>query len=233
MRIAVISDIHSNLEALQKALEVISGKNIDEVVCLGDTVGYGANPNECLDLVRSVTPHILLGNHDEAAVDPSIAHSFNSHARTAVAWTAKALTDANKEFIKSLPRKFERHEVLFVHASPFEPDEWHYVLTEDDAENNFSRFSNHICFIGHSHEPLVYCDDGWTEEVVPGKRYIINVGSVGQPRDHDPRLSFGIYDTGTGLYENVRAEYDVKTASDKIRSAGLPAVLAERILVGR
>ena len=233
MRIAVISDIHSNLEALQKALEIIAQRNIDEIVCLGDTVGYGANPNECLDLVRSKTPYILLGNHDEAALDPSIARSFNRHARDAAEWTALELTDANKEFLKTLPCEVTLHDIYFVHSSPFEPSEWHYIITAADAEKNFPKFSSRICFIGHSHEPFVYCDDGWTEEVIPGKRYIINVGSIGQPRDHDPRLSFGIFDTGSGSYENIRAEYDVKTASEKIRKAGLPVLLAERILVGR
>jgi diadenosine tetraphosphatase ApaH/serine/threonine PP2A family protein phosphatase len=233
MRVAVISDIHSNLEALQKTLEIISKSNIDEIVCLGDTVGYGANPNECLDIVRSATPYILLGNHDEAAVNPSIAHSFNRHARTAAEWTAHELTVSNKSFIKSLPCEITRHDIYFVHASPVEPSEWHYIITPADAEKNFPKFSSRICFIGHSHEPIVYCEDGWTEDVVPGKRYIINVGSIGQPRDHDPRLSFGIFDTDSGKYENIRAEYDVKTASDKIRKAGLPTILAERILVGR
>jgi predicted phosphodiesterase len=233
MRLAVISDIHSNLEALQKALEIISNKSVDEIICLGDTVGYGANPNECLDLVRSSTPYILMGNHDEAAVDPSIAHSFNRHARAAAEWTARELTDSNKSFIKSLPCEITRHDIYFVHASPYEPSEWHYIITPADADKNFSKFSSRVCFIGHSHEPFVYCEDGMTDMVLPGKRYIINVGSVGQPRDNDPRLSFGIYDTGSDSYENIRAEYDVKTASDKIRQAGLPTLLAERILVGR
>lgn len=233
MRIAIISDIHSNLEALQKALEIISKKNIDEVVCLGDTVGYGANPNECMNLVRKTTPFILLGNHDEASIDPSVAHSFNNHARAAAQWTSQVLTDSNREFIRSLPFDMKRHELYFVHASPFEPHEWHYILTQSTANKSFPSFSERICFIGHSHEPAIHGEDIWTKEVLPGKRYIINVGSVGQPRDRDPRLSFGIYDTVSGVYENLRADYDVKTASEKIRAAGLPRILAERILVGR
>ncbi|MFI5251493.1 MAG: metallophosphoesterase family protein [Bacteroidota bacterium] len=233
MRIAILSDIHSNLEALQQALSIIVEKKVDEVVCLGDTVGYGANPNECVDLVRKTTPHILLGNHDEAIINPDIAQTFNPNARAAAEWTASQLTDENKRFIKSLPYDYAIEDLYFVHSSPFEPHEWHYILSASNANKNFEFFSERICFIGHSHEPMVYCEDIWTKEVLPGKRYIINVGSVGQPRDKDPRLSFGLYDTETYRYENIRATYDVKTASEKIRKIGLPFVLAERILVGK
>lgn len=233
MRIAIISDIHSNLEALEKTLEIIKQKSIDEIVCLGDIVGYGANPNECLSLVKEVTSHILLGNHDEAATSLKQIEDFNPYARSAVFWTAKQLTEANKEFLRSLPYKLELNGLFFTHASPFEPEEWHYILSLAEAQNNFSFFQQPICFVGHSHAPVIFSEDFWAREVVRGKRFIVNVGSVGQPRDLDRRLSFGIFDSGTWTYENIRSEYDVQTASEKIRTAGLPKQLAERILIGR
>ncbi|MDI6766390.1 MAG: metallophosphoesterase family protein [Bacteroidota bacterium] len=233
MRIAIISDIHSNLEALEKTLEIIKQKSIDEIVCLGDIVGYGANPNECLSLVKETTSHILLGNHDEAAISLKQIEDFNPYARNAVLWTTNQLTEANKEFLRSLPYKLELNGLLFTHASPFEPEEWHYILSLAEAENNFNFFQQPICFVGHSHAPVIFSEDFWAREVVRDKRFIVNVGSVGQPRDLNWRLSFGIFETGQWTYENIRSEYDVQTASDKIRNAGLPRQLAERILIGR
>jgi len=233
MRIAIISDIHSNLEALEKALSIIAEKKIEEIVCLGDVVGYGANPNECLSLVRGITSHILLGNHDEAAVNLKNVEDFNPHAQLAAAWTNKTLTDENKKFIEALPYTLELSGLRFVHSSPFEPDAWHYIISPEDRSDNFSLFSEPICFFGHSHYPGVYGEKIEDQIVERGKKFLINVGSVGQPRDHDWRLSFGIFDTDAWTYENIRSEYDVKTASEKIRKAGLPRPLAERILIGR
>ena len=233
MRIAIISDIHSNLEALEKSLDVIRDKNVDEIVCLGDIIGYGANPNECIDLIRSTTPHILLGNHDEAAIDLSKTEYFNPFARIAAEWTNSTLTEENKSFVENLPFTENRHGLFFVHASPHEPEEWHYILSPSDAQYNFQYFLEPICFVGHSHVPGIFCEDIWTREVVDGKKFILNVGSVGQPRDNDWRLSFGIFDTDAWKYENIRAEYNAQAAADKIRRAGLPKALADRILVGR
>lgn len=233
MRIAIISDIHSNLEGLEKAAELIRKTVVDEIICLGDIVGYGANPNECLALIRELTPHILLGNHDEAAIYPEKTEHFNPLARIAAEWTGNTLTEANKEFIQGLPFTIERHGATFVHSSPYEPSEWHYVLSPADAQYNFQAFLTPICFIGHTHVPDVFCDDIWTREVARSKRFVVNVGSVGQPRDNNWQLSFGVFDTDKWTYKNVRSEYDVKAASEKIRKAGLPRGLADRILVGR
>jgi diadenosine tetraphosphatase ApaH/serine/threonine PP2A family protein phosphatase len=233
MRIAIISDIHANLEALEKALGLIREKSIDEIVCLGDTVGYGANPNECLALVRESTPHILLGNHDEAAVNPEKTEEFTPYARVAAGWTREHLSEEHKAYFLTLPRMMTLNGLRFAHSSPFEPKEWHYILSVVDAHSNFEYFTEPICFIGHSHVPGVFSEDVWRREVIKGQRFIVNVGSIGQPRDHDWRLSFGIFDTDSWTYENIRSEYDVKTASEKIRKAGLPKPLAERILVGR
>lgn len=233
MRIAIISDIHSNLEALEKSLELIDHRMVDEILCLGDIIGYGANPNECIDLVREATPHVLLGNHDEAAVELSGIEYFNAFARIAAEWTKRELTEDNRIFVENLPFSMERDGMFFVHSSPHEPQEWHYILSPADAQFNFQFFSQPLCFVGHSHVPGLFCEDIWTREVVRGKKFIVNVGSVGQPRDNDWRLSLGIFDTEKWLYENVRSEYDVETAANKIRTAGLPKPLADRLFVGR
>jgi predicted phosphodiesterase len=233
MRIAIISDIHSNIEALETSLRAIEKQRVDEVVCLGDIIGYGANPNECIELVRKTTSHVLLGNHDEAAIDISRTEYFNPFARIAAEWTNKELSDDNAAYIGELKFMLERNGLMFVHSSPYEPEEWHYILSPVDAQFNFAYFNAPICFVGHSHVPGIFCEDIWTQEVVPGKKFIVNVGSIGQPRDNDWRSSLGIFDTEKWSYENIRLEYDVNTAAEKIRKAGLPKALADRLLVGR
>lgn len=232
MRIAIISDIHSNLEALTRALEIINSKNIGEIVCLGDIIGYGANPNECLSLIRKTTEHVTLGNHDEAVFHSAMAYNFNRHARSAVLWTSREITKEGIDYLRNLPVTLELGDALFTHASPRSPREWNYILTRSDAEENMKHFSQSICFVGHSHVPGIFCENNEILKVARGRKYIVNVGSIGQPRDHDRRLSFGIFDTGSFTYENVRAEYDVNKASEKILNAGLPRTLSERILVG-
>ncbi|MBI5021263.1 MAG: metallophosphoesterase family protein [Ignavibacteriales bacterium] len=233
MRIAIISDIHSNLEALTEAFEIIEEKKVDEIVCLGDIIGYGASPNECLNLIRQNCKQILLGNHESVIVNPDQINDFSPNAKIAAMWTYKHLTDENKSFIKNLPMEFKLEELLFVHSSPFEPEEWHYIVSGEDRNFNFKFYEENICFFGHTHFPGVYTENGKTENINRDEKYLINVGSVGQPRDHDPRLSFGIFDTEQWSYENIRTEYDVKTTSEKILSAGLPKYLAERLSVGR
>ena len=233
MRIAIISDVHGNLEALEMALWILSEKKYDELVCLGDIVGYGANPNECLTLIRKNTDHILLGNHDEASLDLAQTDAFNPYAKAAAVWTNDELTDENKSFLGKLPYTLELDGVLFVHASPYQPHEWHYIISPGDARDNFIHFTTQVCFVGHSHVPAIFSEDVWSKEVVRDKKFIVNVGSVGQPRDGDPRLSCGLFDTKEWKYENIRSEYDVMKASEKIRKAGLPRALADRILVGR
>jgi putative phosphoesterase len=236
MRIAIISDIHANLEALEQALSIIESKSVDTIVCLGDVVGYGANPNECTALVRKAAAHTILGNHDQAALDLSVSETFTRYARISALWTYRQLTDENKEFIQTLPHTLVLGELLFVHASPYEPESWHYILTAADARDNYDHFHQSVCFVGHSHEARIFCKNhsrAETGKLNKADKYIINVGSVGQPRDGDWRLSFGIFDTEEWIYENVRAEYDVTTASTKIRKAGLPPALADRLFVGR
>jgi predicted phosphodiesterase len=232
VRLAIISDIHSNLEALQSAFKAIERESVDEIICLGDIVGYGANPNECLHLVRERCSTILLGNHDAAAIDLAVANQFTIHARFSAMWTFSALSKQHKTFLQSLPRIQPRGDILFSHASPFEPEEWHYVISDIDTREAFHAFTERICFIGHSHIPVIYSERGKTTTVNPKGRFIVNVGSVGQPRDGNPELSFGIFDADAWSYKNVRVPYDIHAAAEKIRKEGLPPTLAERLFYG-
>lgn len=232
MRLAIISDIHSNLEALTRALLVIDQHHVDEIYCIGDVVGYGANPNECLDLVRERCSVILLGNHDKASVDLFEAADFTLHARLAIEWTARALANRHKEFIRSLPLTAQLDDLFFVHASPYQPEQWHYVISDMDTEAAFECFTQRLCFIGHTHVAHVFPEEQSTQDRKGAPRAIINVGSIGQPRDSNPKLSFGLIDTVDGNYQNIRTEYDNRTAAQKIIQAGLPRILGERLLRG-
>lgn len=232
MRLAIISDIHSNLEALTKAFELIDQESVDEVVCLGDIVGYGANPNECVDLVRSRCRTILRGNHDAAAVNQQNAESFTKNAKIAAQWTGKQLSEENKRFLDGLPYTNSRDGMLFVHSSPYQPEEWYYVLTEEDLESAFQSFSEQICFIGHSHFPGIFSEDGPAKAVNRGSRFLVNVGSVGQPRDGNSKLSFGVFDSGIWNYRNIRSLYPIQAAAEKILQAGLPRALSDRLALG-
>jgi predicted phosphodiesterase len=233
MRIAIISDIHSNLEALKKALELIEKLSIDEIICLGDIVGYGANPNECIELVRRYCTSVIKGNHDAAVLNVSITENFNDQARSAVMWTRAQLTEKNLNYLHQLPLLNTRNDFLFVHSSPCEPSEWEYIFNEFDAMVAFRCFSQKICFIGHSHTPVIFSSTGeYVHRITKDERYIVNVGSVGQPRDLNPQLSFGVFDTDTWRYENIRGPYDVELAVKKILATDLPSMLGHRLLMG-
>ncbi len=232
MRIAVISDIHSNLQALTQALTLIDKRGVDKIFCLGDIVGYGGNPNECLDLIRKRVDVAVLGNHDLAALDPAHAEYFSKPGRIAVEWTHSVLSKENAQFLSSLPYTAKSDVFTVVHASPLEPDQWQYVLSLQVAKLQFPAFSTRVCFIGHTHVPAVCGEDLKTFVLKKDKRFLINVGSVGQPRDGNPMLSFGLFDTEAWKYENVRGNYDIDKAAQAIRSQGLPSTLANRLYQG-
>ena len=232
MRIAIISDIHANLQALEKAFEIIDAKEIDHVYCLGDIVGYGADPNDCIAMLRDRGVLCIIGNHDKAVLDVSMAVNLNRYARAAIEWTARQLKPEHIEFLSHLPYTLLGHNCTFVHASPDKPEEWNYIVTDYDAQEYFQFFTTPICWVGHSHVSGVYCEDMKSTEVEKGKRYIINVGSVGQPRNGDTRLSFGILNVERWEYEHVISEYDVALARKKIIDAGLPSYLGDRLLAG-
>ncbi|HIE05517.1 MAG TPA: metallophosphoesterase [bacterium (Candidatus Stahlbacteria)] len=235
MRIGIISDIHSNLEALNKVLAEIAKEGVEEVWCLGDVVGYGADPNECVDLVRDRCRVCIGGNHDWASIGKTDITYFNPVAKAAVLWTKDELTEANIRFLEQLDLEWKDDRFLLVHATPSAPDKWHYLFDRAEYQKEFDHFKETVCFIGHSHIPG-FVDDRLKLhypplDLDPKSRYIINVGSVGQPRDGDPRASFAIVDNNR--IELRRVGYDVDKTREKILKAGLPVFLAERLMVGR
>lgn len=226
MRVGIISDIHSNLEALEVMLKRLANENVERIYCLGDLVGYGANPNECIERVRDVCPVCVLGNHDAACTGHTSLDYFNSYARAAIEWTMRTLTEANLEYLRSLPLTLSEDGLFLVHATPKEPAAWNYISSQAEAETHFGTLEHGAtAFIGHSHVPARF-------EQAQGKKKIINVGSIGQPRDRDPRACCGLYDTATGTFEWLREVYPVQEAARKIRHAGLPEFLAVRLFIG-
>ena len=243
MRTAVTADIHANLEALLAVLARIEAIGADEIVCLGDIVGYNADPNECADIVRSRNIRCVLGNHDACAAGLEEPDGFNPVAQRAVLWTRAELTDENRLFLRSLPREQRAGDLFLFHGSIHDTNR--YILYMNDALDNFTMLaamgkSVRIGFFGHTHvKAALYFGQGAVSvELSPDlklseeKRYLINPGSVGQPRDGDPRASFLVYDTDSRRVTFNRVEYDVRACQDKIIRAGLPSWLAERLASG-
>lgn len=240
MKTALISDVHANLEALEAVLKAVDERGADRILCLGDAVGYGASPNECLSLIRKRCKLVLLGNHDSAASGGPEISRFNPNAKAAALWTAKVLTNQNRDYLRALSLTQRSEPYLFVHASPAAPRDWEYIFDRFDAEPQFQFFTEHACFIGHTHQPAIFERTSTGCESLPPTslrfdpvhRYIVNVGSVGQPRDRDPRACFLILAEPAGAIEFVRVPYDIAAAQGKIRAANLPAVLATRLASG-
>jgi predicted phosphodiesterase len=241
MRYLVISDIHSNLAAFEAVLS--DAGQFDMVWCLGDVIGYGPQPNECIERLGAL-PHICVaGNHDFAAVDRLDISAFNPDALRACLWTANQLTPANREFIQGLPERFVEGSFTIVHGSPRYPI-WEYVSHCAVAMQNFPHFDTTYCLVGHTHVPVIYrqrssatiCDSftlSVDEVVSVGKdRLLINPGGVGQPRDGDPRASYAILDTGNMTIQQKRVEYPLQETQALMRSLGLPPRLAERLSLG-
>jgi diadenosine tetraphosphatase ApaH/serine/threonine PP2A family protein phosphatase len=233
MRIAVLSDIHGNFEALEAALGDVDSRKVDRIVCLGDIVGYGANPRECLQCIRERTNDIVLGNHDAAAFDIRVRENMSINAVEAIRWTERQLSREDMDFLRGLPQSISFHDIFFVHATPKAPREWEYIMYSFDARGYFRYFTERLCFIGHSHSPRIFCEKAFKLSFSMEERWIINVGSIGQPRDEDPRASYGLLDTVAGTYDNIRLPYNIDGAAAKILDAKLPKVLAKRLYEGR
>ena len=242
MRYAVLGDVHSNLEALEAVVNLLRSRNVDAWLQLGDVVGYGADPGPCIQVLRDLDAHIVAGNHDWAVIGMLDLGCFNPAARAAVEWTRGVISQEETRWLESLPlRTVVDTDITLVHATPHQPELFEYIFSFEDAELAFAEFSTRLCFIGHSHVPMALeLKPGGVLEAGPADRILlqesqqalINVGSVGQPRDGDPRAACGIYDDATGVFELLRVPYDVGRAAAKIREAGLPAILANRIFVG-
>ncbi len=242
MRLAVISDIHSNLHALTAVLAELENRETDAIFALGDLVGYNAFPCEVLDLVLEKDIPSIMGNHDIVCCGLENPIWFNSAAREAALWTRKRLSEDRRRHLCGLPNEaMVLGKIYAVHGSPLSRDD--YIMDLMDALNNFQHLpsaSIQICLFGHTHLPAIYSDRGPSHESMsPGKyeltardRYFVNPGSVGQPRDGDPRASFAILDTEEISVELIRVEYDIQAAMKAVRESGLPQFLAERLQVG-
>jgi diadenosine tetraphosphatase ApaH/serine/threonine PP2A family protein phosphatase len=241
MRYAILSDVHSNIEALEAVLRNVDKRKVKDVLFLGDAVGYGPNPNECIELLIARCKILLAGNHDWGVLGFTDINYFNEYARAAIEWTKQMITEGNRKTLRSLSVKKESNKegMTLVHSTPKEPEEWHYLLTLWDAEINFHYFDNKFCFLGHSHYPFVIekLPSGelvaYKEAAVMGKteRYIMSVGSVGQPRDGDPRACYAI--VNDEKMEIIRVPYDIEAVQKKMIKEGLPLFLSERLSRGR
>ncbi len=238
MKIAVFSDIHGNLEALHTVLADADARKPDACVCLGDFVGYGAAPNECIDTLRPRIEAAVAGNHDLAACGRIKLGYFNPDAARAARWTTETLTPEHMEYLRNLPYSIAWRGMRLVHSSPSEPEDWRYVFSPADAWFEMEACAEDVCLIGHSHYPgtfeLAGPDVRYTRDEsvkrVRGRRYLVNVPSVGQPRDGDPRAGYLLVEDGR--FEHVRLEYDIEAAMKRIRDAGLPSFLADRLQWG-
>jgi predicted phosphodiesterase len=242
MRYAILSDIHANLEGLIQVLHTLRKDSIDAYYCLGDIVGYGANPNECIDEIRDVAGVSLAGNHDWAAAGVMPLDYFNDLAREAIMWTRGVLTERNSAFLGQLQLVFSDTVMTMVHGTLIDPGDFHYMFNSGIARENFDVMQTDICFVGHTHVAGVFFQEGPGKvffnsspviRVEKGRKYIVNVGSVGQPRDNNPKAAYCVFDTDTMIVEIKRVTYDTAAASKKISDLGLPRYLAKRIMVGQ
>lgn len=242
MLYGIISDIHSNLEALNTVLNQLF--RADKIVCLGDLVGYGPNPNECVEKIRELNIPVVAGNHDKAVTCQLDPKWFNQNARAAVTWTQRLIFQENLDYLKQLPLMLDEDGFQLVHGSLNSPLE-EYITSIADALSTFSKMTKPLCFVGHSHIPLYIArkadgdfvggdlSDG--EEVLAENydKVIINVGAIGQPRDGDPRASYGLYDSKTKLFSLHRVEYNIDQTQQKMKAVNLPDHLIERLQRGR
>ena len=236
MKYGILSDIHANLEALTSVLEDARAAGVKRFICLGDIVGYNANPSECLDIIRGLSCAVVKGNHDAYASGDEIPEGVNGRARESLEWTRKKLSPEQLEWLEGLPMQRRIGDLEIVHASMYEPENWHYVVNGIEAILHFHFQQAQVCFYGHIHQQIYFS----TEErrtnrdfekfsIEGDDQFFINVGSVGQPRSDDKRAEYVIYDTKEKSIEPRKVEYDIDEACRKIREAGLPEHNALRL----
>jgi len=238
MRILIVSDIHANLTAFEAVMADVKGK-WDTIWCLGDLVGYGPDPNECVELLCRYDHISLSGNHDWAVLGKIDINSFNDNARMAVQWTQETLKPANRDYLESLPTMLVKESFTLAHASPRQPV-WEYILDPYTAAANFPFFDTPYCLVGHSHVPILFEQEN-ADKIIPvapiygetihlnANRLLINPGSVGQPRDHDPRAAYALLDTETMSWEHRRVKYPVEETQERMRMAEMPSKLIKRL----
>lgn len=241
MKIALISDIHANMEALENVLRDIDKQGVEKIHFLGDAVGYGCNPDECVKKINQYCDIKILGNHDYALMGLESIESFNHAAKISMKWTQSRAKKKTVSIMTDFEMETDFLDFHLVHSSPKIPEQWNYILSPDQASAEFKEFSQTVCFIGHSHIPTVfkmtkentvYQNEIIEIELEEDCRYIVNVGSVGQPRDNDPRACYMIANTETNTLAYRRVEYDVSKTQTKMREASLPEFLIERLAIG-
>jgi|SRR3989338_4920880 len=241
MRYGIFSDIHANLEALQAVIAALQREHIDVYLCPGDLVGYGANPEECIEVVQGLKAMSVAGNHDWAVLGQTNLEYFNPIAKAAVLWTQSHLSSKATQFLKDLPLVSQNEEVMMVHAALPHPEEFDYLMDMRGAEQMFSFLQRNVCFIGHTHIPFIVkkeqgriiTEETFRTKIDPDCQYIVNVGSVGQPRDGNPRAAYCIFDSKFNTLVIERVDYDIQHAQTKIIEAGLPEQLAARLSFGK
>ncbi|MFC1584784.1 metallophosphoesterase family protein [Fibrobacterota bacterium] len=238
----IYSDIHSNLEALRSVLESMGQHGVQRRVCLGDAVGYGPFPNECIELIQQNSEVVILGNHDSVALSRESSEQFNFFARNAINWTREVLTPESSDTMQRWPYLIDEPPLAFVHASPRSPADWTYIATLDEAVDAFHYFSQKICFIGHTHLPVIvimrgeqsfFVSDSFHHKVSQNERLLVNVGSVGQPRDGITEASWCVCNSDTLEVEIIRVPYDVKKTQDAMRKKGIDDFLINRLALGK
>jgi len=232
MRLALISDIHSNLLALEAVIGRIDEEDVDAIICLGDIVGYGPDPAACLEIIRKRCSEVVLGNHDLAVADKQFQVSLPGDGRKAAKHNRNALNEEDLDYLRTLPYVIEQNEATFVHATPQNPERWLRMTSFQFSQAQFDHFQTRICFQGHTHRPTIISDKLGVLQVRPGHRYLVNVGSVGQPRDGDPRACVSFFDTDAFSYRLERVEYDIEAAADRFKAERLPKRLHTRLAYG-
>lgn len=241
MRYGIIADIHSNLDALDAVLARLEKEDVDGYLSTGDIVGYGPEPEACLRRVRELGTEVVAGNHDWAVAGRLSLDYFNTHAREAIYWTQERLTPGDVKYLRDLPlTRVLDEEITLVHGTLYNPENFDYLLTSYDAHLSFRVQNTRLCLVGHSHVPITFLLDGTVTfsfdadlDLSQVERAIANPGSVGQPRDENPKAAYAIYDSDRRRLSLHRVEYDIEAVTSKILRAGLPEVLAERLWVGR
>ncbi len=242
MRYGILGDIHANLSALEKVLSCMDKEGVDRLISVGDVVGYGAAPQECIQILRERGAVVVKGNHDAACVGEIDVRYFNPYARAAVEWTHALLTTEEHEWLRSLPMIADLEDCSVVHATLAHPERFEYVQAVEDADPSLDEMKTPVCFVGHTHVPVTILrlnDDLRTAYTVDAEislddvsHALVNVGAVGQPRDEDSRAAYAIYDTTSARIRILRIEYDIACEAARIRAAGLPGVLADRLFLG-
>jgi len=242
VKIGIISDIHANLEALEAVLRVLKDKGATRFACCGDIVGYGPDPNGCVEIIRVLDCVCVAGNHDYGVAGKTPLAGFNSTANRAALWTRPVLTESNRRYLEGLSLTAQEGSLFIVHSSPSAPDAWEYVLTVREAAGEMEHYRAGVCVVGHSHQPFsaerlpgkpARLVRGDSLHILPGAKYFINAGSVGQPRDGNPRACCMLYDDDEQVMVHLRVPYDIPAVQARIRAAGLPEHLASRLESGR